>query len=107
LKAHPLVLSASASGFVSERQRQLEALGVQSAITFTSKDIATGKWNWPTEKSSVREKFCGRRVFAATPLTKKLGVELDKAGRVKVNPDLACRVIQKFFAHRRHGAGVG
>jgi NADH dehydrogenase len=35
---------------------------------------------------------------AATPLTKKLGVELDRAGRVKVNPDLSVPGHPEVFA---------
>ena len=35
---------------------------------------------------------------SATPLTKKLGVELDRAGRVKVNPDLSVPGHPEVFA---------
>jgi NADH dehydrogenase len=35
---------------------------------------------------------------SATPLTKKLGVELDRAGRVKVNPDLSLPGHPEIFA---------
>ena len=35
---------------------------------------------------------------AATPLTKKLGAELDRAGRVKVNPDLSVPGHAEVFA---------
>ena len=35
---------------------------------------------------------------SASPLTKKLGVELDKAGRVKVNPDLSLPGHPEVFA---------
>ena len=36
--------------------------------------------------------------MSATPLTKKLGVELDRAGRVKVNPDLSLPGHSEVFA---------
>jgi len=40
----------------------------------------------------------GRRGVSATPLTRQLGVELDKAGRVKVNPDLSLPGHPEIFA---------
>ena len=36
--------------------------------------------------------------MAASPLTKKLGVEMDRAGRVKVNPDLSLPGHPEVFA---------
>jgi NADH:ubiquinone reductase (H+-translocating) len=78
----PPDLSASA-------KRQLEALGALVRVNTRVKNIS---------KDSV-ELECGGCIraanilwaagVAASPLTRKLGAELDRAGRVKVNPDLS------------------
>jgi NADH dehydrogenase len=82
LSNYPPELSASA-------QRQLEALGVQVHTATLVKNIRDGE----VELANGEILRAGNIIWAAgvsaTPLTKKLGVELDKGGRVKVNPDLS------------------
>jgi NADH dehydrogenase len=88
---YPPDLSASA-------QRQLEALGVQVRTATPVKNIRDGE----VELAGGEILHAGNIVWAAgvaaVPLTRKLGVELDKAGRVKVNPDLSVPGHPEIFA---------
>jgi len=88
---YPPELSASA-------QRQLEALGVQVRTSTPVKNIRAGE----VELANGEILRAGNIIWAAgvsaTPLTKKLGVELDRAGRVKVNPDLSVPGHPEIFA---------
>ena len=91
LSNYPPELSASA-------QRQLEALGVQVRTSTPVKNIRAGE----VELASGETIHAGNIVWAAgvaaVPLTHQLGVELDKAGRVKVNPDLSVPGHPEIFA---------
>ena len=91
LSNYPPELSASA-------RRQLEALGVQVRTATPVKNIRDGE----VELAGGEIIRAGNIIWAAgvsaTPLTRKLGVELDKAGRVKVNPDLSVPGHPEIFA---------
>ena len=91
LANYPPELSASA-------QRQLEGLGGQVRTATPVKNIRAGE----VELANGEILRAGNIIWAAgvsaTPLTKKLGVELDKAGRVKVNPDLSVPGHPEVFA---------
>ena len=87
----PLDLSASA-------QHQLEVLGVHVRTATQVKNIHEGE----VELAGGEIIHAGNILWAAgvsaTPLTKKLGVELDRAGRVKVNLDLSLPSHPEIFA---------
>ena len=91
LSNFPPDLSASA-------RRQLEALGVQVRTETSVKDIREGE----VELASGEIIHAANTIWAAgvsaSPLTQKLGVELDRAGRVKVNPDLSLPGRPEIFA---------
>ncbi len=78
----PPDLSASA-------QRQLEALGVEVRNNLHVKNIRAGEVELGNGKIIRAGNILWAAGVSATPLTRQLGVELDKAGRVKVNPDLS------------------
>ena len=78
----PPDLSASA-------QRQLEALGVQVRNNLHVKNIRAGEVELGNGEIIRAANILWAAGVSATPLTGQLGVELDKAGRVKVNPDLS------------------
>lgn len=87
----PPDLSASA-------QRQLESLGVQVRTGTKVKNIREAE----VELDDGEMIHAGNILWAAgvitTPLTKKLGCELDRSGRVKVNPDLSLPGHPEIFA---------
>jgi NADH dehydrogenase len=82
LSNFPPDLSASA-------RRQLEALGVQVRNETSVKDIREGEVELASGEIIPAANVVWAAGVSATPLTQKLGVELDRAGRVKVNPDLS------------------
>jgi len=98
IEGSPMVLSHLPPDLSASAQRQLQALGVQIRNNIHVKDIRTGE----VELANGEVIRAGNVIWAAgvsaTPLTKKLGVELDKAGRVKVNPDLSLPSRPEVFA---------
>src|SRR6185503_4856573 len=92
LLAHlPPKLSASA-------QRQLEKLGVHVRTGTKVKAITRGRVELENGQVIEVENIIWGAGVSASPLTKKLGVELDRAGRVKVNPDLSLPGHPEVFA---------
>jgi NADH dehydrogenase len=98
IEGSPFVLSHLPQDLSESAKRQLEALGVQVRTSTQVKNIREGE----VELASGEIIHAGNILWAAgvsaTPLTKKLGVELDKAGRVKVNPDLSLPGHPEVFA---------
>ena len=88
LEAGPRVLSSFPESLSAKAQRQLERLGVEvragSAVTRIDADgVTLGE-----EHISTRTVLWAAGV-AASPLARTLGVPLDRAGRVQVQPDLS------------------
>ncbi|MGH7941100.1 MAG: NAD(P)/FAD-dependent oxidoreductase [Limisphaerales bacterium] len=79
-------------------QRQLEALGVHVRTSRRVKDIRDGE----VELENGEIIYAGTIIWAAgvsaVPVAQKLGAELDKAGRVKVNADLSLAGRSEVFA---------
>lgn len=98
IEGAPRVLSTYPPELSESAKRQLEALGVQVRTSTPVKNIRSGV----VELASGETLCAGNIIWAAgvsaTPLTRKLGVELDKAGRVKVNPDLSVPGHPEIFA---------
>jgi len=93
----PHDLSASA-------QRQLEGIGVEVRVNTMVKDIkehtvvVSAK-----EKPDMLETLSAASIVwaagvGANPITRTLGVEIDRAGRIKVNPDLSIPGFPEAFA---------
>jgi len=93
----PRDLSASA-------QRQLEAIGVEVRLNTMVKDIkehtvvVSAK-----EKPDALETLTAASIVwaagvGANPITRTLGVDIDRAGRIKVNPDLSIPGFPEAFA---------
>jgi NADH dehydrogenase len=88
VEAGPRVLSAMPESLSAIAQRKLESMGV---------DVHTGGAVTGIDANGVRmgdERIAARTVLwaagvAASPLGAQLGVERDRAGRVKVAPDLS------------------
>jgi NADH dehydrogenase len=87
----PPDLSASA-------QRQLEKLGVQVRTSALVKNIRAGELELAGGEIIRAGNILWAAGVSASPLTKQLAVEVDKAGRVKVNPDLSLPGHPEIFA---------
>jgi NADH:ubiquinone reductase (H+-translocating) len=98
VEGSPLILSHLPSDLSASAQRQLQKLGVQIRNNIHVKAIRAGE----VELANGEVIRAGNIIWAAgvsaSPLTHKLGVELDKAGRVKVNPDLSLPGHPEIFA---------
>ncbi|TAK96466.1 MAG: NAD(P)/FAD-dependent oxidoreductase [Verrucomicrobia bacterium] len=98
IEGSPLILSHLPPALSASAQRQLEALGVQIRNNIHVKDIRAGEVELANGEIIRAGNILWAAGVSATPLTKKLGVELDKAGRVKVNPDLSLPGHPEIFA---------
>ncbi len=93
----PRDLSASA-------QRQLESIGVEIRLNTMVKDIKDQTVTVSAKsKPDALETIGAASIVwaagvAANPLTRTLGVEIDRAGRIKVNPDLSVPGHPEVFA---------
>ncbi len=98
LEGSPVILGNFPPDLSASAQRQLEALGVHVRTNTRVKDIREGE----VELQSGEKIRAGTILWAAgvsaVGLTQKLGAELDKAGRVKVNPDLSLPGHPEVFA---------
>ncbi len=98
LEGAPSVLASFPPKLSRSAQRQLESLGVHVRTTTRVKDIRDGEVELDSGEVIHAGTILWGAGVSATPLTKKLGVELDKSGRVKVNPDLSLPGHPEVFA---------
>ncbi|MEW6305012.1 MAG: NAD(P)/FAD-dependent oxidoreductase [Verrucomicrobiota bacterium] len=97
IEAGPRVLGTFSPELSASAEQQLAELGVEVRTNTKVKSITKGRVEL---ENGVIE--AGNILWAAgvsaSPLTKKLGVELDRAGRVKVHPDLSVPGHPEVFA---------
>jgi NADH dehydrogenase len=98
IEGSPFVLSHLPQDLSQSAKRQLEALGVQVRTSTPVKSIREGEVELAGGEIIRAANILWAAGVSATPLTEKLGVELDKAGRVKVNPDLSLPGHAEVFA---------
>ncbi len=98
LEGAPVILSNLAPELADSAQSQLEKLGVHVRTSTRVKDIREGEVELDNGEIIRAGNIIWAAGVSAVPLTKKLGVELDKAGRVKVNPDLSVPNHPEVFA---------
>ena len=98
IEAGPRVLAHLPPKLSASAQRQLEKLGVEVRTGTKVKNITQGRVELENGQVIEAENIIWGAGVSATPLTKKLGVELDRAGRVKVNPDLSLPGHPEVFA---------
>src|SRR4030095_12895090 len=89
IEGSPIVLSHMPPDLSQSAQEQLQRLGVQVRTSCRVKNIARGRVDLAGGDIIFAENILWAAGVSATPLTRKLGVELDRAGRVKANPDLS------------------
>jgi NADH dehydrogenase len=97
LEGGPRVLAAYPEDLSKSAEEQLRGLGVEvrTSAMVTAIDAATVHIGETSIPSAVTLWAAG---VAASPLGKKLGVPLDRAGRVLVNPDLSLPGHPEVFA---------
>jgi NADH dehydrogenase len=98
IEGGPRILGHLPPDLSASAERQLEALGVQVRPQAAVKGIGPGQLELQSGEIIRAANIFWAAGVAATPLTKKLGVELDRAGRVKVNPDLSVPGHPEVFA---------
>jgi NADH:ubiquinone reductase (H+-translocating) len=98
IEGTPRILSQFTPDLSASAQRQLEALGVRVLLKARVKNIGPGLVELEDGETIHAANIFWAAGVAATPLTKKLGVELDRAGRVRVNPDLSVPGHPEVFA---------
>jgi NADH dehydrogenase len=85
-------------------KRQLEEIGVEVRLNTMVKDIKAGTVVVSSkEKPDMHETFSSASIVwaagvGANPITRTLGVDIDRAGRIKVNPDLSIPGFPEAFA---------
>lgn len=89
LEGSPRVLAAFPPELSASAQRQLERLGVEVRTATRVQDIREGVVELPGGELIHAATILWGAGVAAAPLTKQLGVAIDRAGRVAVGPDLS------------------
>jgi NADH:quinone reductase (non-electrogenic) len=98
IEASPRLLSNMPVDLSESAQQQLEQLGVQVRTSTRVKNITAGCVELTEGEPIHVENIIWAAGVSAAPLTQKLGVELDRAGRVRVNPDLSVPGHREVFA---------
>ena len=98
IEAAPAVLGHMPPDLAESARRQLEGLGVQVRTSTRVSAIQRGEVRLGTGEIIRAENILWAAGVSAVALTRKLGVELDRSGRVKVNPDLSLPGHPEVFA---------
>src|ERR1035437_1749043 len=98
IQAGPRVLPQFSPQLSASAERQLKALGVEVRTATKVKSIGQGRVDLESGEIIFAENIIWAAGVSASPLTQTLGVELDRAGRVKVNPDLSLPDHPEVFA---------
>jgi NADH dehydrogenase len=98
LEAAPAILSHLPTDLIASATRQLEHLGVQVRVSTRVKAIRENEVELENGEVLRAANILWAAGVAATPLTAKLGLELDRAGRVKVKADLSLPGHPEVFA---------
>jgi NADH:ubiquinone reductase (H+-translocating) len=88
IEAGPRVLSTFTEKLAEKARRQLERLGVEVHTGKPVTEIGPDFLRFGEQRIAARTILWAAGV-AASPLGKQLGTELDRAGRVRVQPDLS------------------
>jgi NADH dehydrogenase len=97
VEAGPRILPQFSTELSASAERQLRSMGVEVRTSTMVKDIRRGCVELSGETIQAQNVIWAAGV-SATPLTQKLGVPLDRAGRVKVNLDLSLPEHREVFA---------
>jgi NADH dehydrogenase len=98
IEASPVVLSHLPADLAQRAQRQLEALGVEVRNNCKVRQLSAGRVELDTGEVLAAGNIVWAAGVGANPVTASLGVDLDRAGRVRVNPDLSVPGHPEVFA---------
>ncbi len=98
IEANPRILANLTPELSASGQWQLEALGVEVRTNTKVKSISEGRVDLDNGETIWTGNIIWAAGVSASPLTKRLGVKLDRAGRVIVNPDLSVPGFPEVFA---------
>ncbi len=98
IEGSPRVLSSFPEDLSRNTANQLKKLGVQVRTSTSVKKIQRGEVQLETGEIIHADNILWAAGVSASTLTEKLGVELDRAGRVKINPDLSLPGYPEAFA---------
>jgi NADH dehydrogenase len=98
IEAGPRALPQYSRKLSASAKRQLKGLGVEVRTDSKVKSISQGRVDLEGGETILAENIIWAAGVSASPLTPKLGVELDRAGRVKVNADLSVPGHPEVFA---------
>lgn len=96
IEAGPRVLGAFAEDLSAKARQQLEKLGVEVRTGQPVSEIGDGFLRFGDQRVAARTILWAAGV-SASPLGKQLGAELDRAGRVRVQPDLSLAAHPEIF----------
>lgn len=89
IEATPRILPGWPEDLARSAQRQLEKLGVQVRVNSPVKAVAKGSVALAGGETLEAENILWTAGVLAHPITRTLGAELDRAGRVQVTPELS------------------
>ena len=98
IEGSPRVLSQFPEDLSAKAQQQLEKLGVEVRTGCVVKSIQRGALTLANGEVIAAENILWGAGVMANPLTQLLGTELDRAGRIKVTPDLSLPGHPEVFA---------
>jgi len=98
IEAAPGILNHFPPDLIDSATQQLKDLGVQVRTSTKVKDIRSNTVELEGGETIAAENIIWAAGVSANSLTKKLVIELDRAGRVKVNPDLSVPAFSNVFA---------
>jgi NADH dehydrogenase len=98
IEAGPRVLSNLPPSLSASAQKQLEGLGVQVRVSTKVANITRDCVDLEGGETIQASTIVWAAGVAATPLTQKLGVPLNRSGQVQVNPDLSLPGHPEVFA---------
>ena len=96
IEAGPRVLSTFTPKLANKARLQLERLGVEVHTGVPASEIGAGFLRFGDQRIAARTILWAAGV-AASPLGKQLDAELDRAGRVRVRPDLSLASHPEIF----------
>jgi NADH dehydrogenase len=98
IEGAPRILERVSPSMSASALRQLEKLGAHVRTGTKVRNITEGRVDLENGETIRAANIIWAAGVSATPATKKLGVELDRGGRVKVNPDLSVPGHPEVFA---------